>query len=125
MAKVTLKAVHRIAVGKPKGNGQLNYIEPGKNFAVEEDEARKLVKEGAATKVEAKAAPAKSDDDDGDDDKAAAEAARVARLAEAKEMGIKGLRKDAAMETIEAKIAEAKKAAEDDDGGDGEGEDLV
>lgn len=48
MAKTSLIAVHRIGVGKPKGDGTISYVEPGKPFEIESDEAASLIASGAA-----------------------------------------------------------------------------
>lgn len=48
MAKTSLIAVHRIGVGKPKGDGTISYVEPGKPFEIESDEAAALIASGAA-----------------------------------------------------------------------------
>lgn len=57
MAKVTLTAVHRIGLGKPKGTGEISYIQPGESFAVDEAEAKGLIASGAAKEVEAEEKP--------------------------------------------------------------------
>lgn len=66
MAKTSLIAIHRIGVGKPKGDGTISYVEPGKSFEVEADEAKDLIASGAAKaapetteEAPAKKAPAK------------------------------------------------------------------
>lgn len=67
MAKTSLIALHRIGVGKPKGDGTISYVEPGKPFELEADEAAALIASGAAKAAQepatdeapAKKAPAK------------------------------------------------------------------
>lgn len=64
MAKVTLTAIHRIAHGKPKGDGTISYVEPGETLALDEEDAKALIASGAAAEVKAeekpKAAPKKA-----------------------------------------------------------------
>ena len=58
MAKVTLTAIHRIAHGKPKGDGTLSYVEAGETFALDEADAKALIASGAAEEVKAEEKPA-------------------------------------------------------------------
>lgn len=118
MAKMELIAIHRIAIGKPKSNGQLSYAEPGSKFEIDAETGEKLVADGAARKPE-KGAPAPEDATPPE------ELERLSLLEEAKAAGVKGLRANSSTETIKAKLAELEggDGDGDDDSGDGDGDD--
>lgn len=117
MADMELIAIHRIAIGKPNGKGQLTYAEPNSKFKIDSETADKLVKEGAARKPE-KGVPVPEDATPPE------ELERLSLLEEAKAKGIKGLRANSSTDTIKDKLAELEGGNGDDESGDDE-DDLV
>ena len=117
-------ALHEIRLGKPKRNGEADIVAPGKMFDCPDDEleflqsakaCRDLTDDEAERLKPSKKKAAKTEKEDDPD-----EAKRLALIEEAKGMGVKGIRKDMTLETVQEKIDEHK-AAE----GDGEDEDVV
>ena len=109
------KAVHQIRLGKPKAHGQGNIVNPGEVFDCPNSDLEWLQEQGACVDVdEPELAQAASDDE---------EAERQKLLAKAKDLGIKGIRKDLNVDTLREKIAEHEAAQGGDDDGDDDGSD--
>jgi hypothetical protein len=120
-------AIHEIRLGKPKKNGEVDIVRPGKVFDCPDADLAFLQSAGACrdlTEAEAErmtapkraAKPAAKPADD------PAEAERLALIEKAKGMGLKGIRKDMTTEVLNEKIAEAEAASSQ--GGDDD-EDVV
>lgn len=91
-------AIHQIRLGKSKKNGEVNIISPGKEFDCPEDELDFLQSAGACRDPEPMGE--KSPDLVPIDP----EGARQALIAQAKNLKIKGIRKNMSKEAIQAKI---------------------
>lgn len=116
MAKMELIAINRIGLGKPDKNGQINYVQPGEKFEIEESTGEKLIAGKAARKP-------KTDGPKKADTTSPEELERLSLLEEAKAEGVKGLRENSKTETIQAKLEEHRAAQPKDGDGDGKSDD--
>lgn len=131
MAKTTPQmSIHEIRLGKSKRNGEANIVAPGKPFDCPGDEldflqdagaCRNLTEDEAARYSGGSKKAAKAETGDEPDE---AEKARLALIQEAKDLGVKGVRKDWSAEKTQTMIDEFK-AAQDEDGDQDDGDEDV
>lgn len=127
MSKKELVAITQIHLGTPKRDGTVKQIAPGEVFTCSPEDREYLLKEKAAKEAPEARKTVHVDDDEDDAGGGAdtrsggedpAETQRLALLEKAKAAGVKGLRSNSTVETIEAKMAEHEKAKADGTGPD-------